>query len=288
MRLRSRCQRASRVQQVAEGRLTATTPRAATPRRSSLTRYVPWEPLIALVGLLGVWELLSSVVGNRVLLPPPSLVFASFPGLVRDGLFSDILASLFHLATGFTLGVLTGFLLAVLVASFRRLEVVFDPLVEILRPISGIAWIPIAILMFGISDAVPIFLIFYVSLFPIFLNTLAGIRSVDQQLIDAAAVLGARRVMTLREVIVPGAAPLVLAGVRLSLGVSWMTLIAAELVGADSGLGWRAFWYEQFFSMHKTMAIIITIGVLGYLLDSIVRLIQRSVLGWSTAEVARS
>jgi ABC-type nitrate/sulfonate/bicarbonate transport system permease component len=211
-------------------------------------------------------------------------VFSSFPALVGDGLARDVLASLYHLGVGFSLGVATGVILALRGASSRPLEIVVDPLVELLRPISGIAWIPIAILMFGISDAVPIFLIFYVAIFPIFLNTLAGIRSVDQRLLDAAAVLGSSRSMTLREVVIPGAAPLVLAGIRLSLGVSWMTLIAAELVGADSGLGWRAFWYEQFFSMHKTMAIILTIGVLGYLLDGVVRLIQRLVLRWSPAE----
>lgn len=240
-----------------------------------------WEPLIALVAVFSIWHLAASAIGNRVLMPPPLLVITSLVDIFSTEILPDIGASLWHLAVGFGLGASTGFLLSIAATSCRVVEQLLDPLIELLRPISGIAWIPIAIMIFGIGDGVPVFLIFYVSIFPIFLNTVAGIKAVPVSLKNAASVLGASRTMMLSRVILPAAAPLILSGVRLSLGVSWMTLIAAELIGADSGLGWRAFWYEQFFSMHKIMAVILIIGVLGYLIDSVVRAFQAYLLSWS-------
>jgi ABC-type nitrate/sulfonate/bicarbonate transport system permease component len=139
--------------------------------------------------------------------------------------------------------------LALLAARFEIFEAIVTPLVEMLRPLSAIAWIPIAILMFGIGRAVPVFLIFYAASFPIFINTLAGIKGVDPRLLQAAAMLGASPRLIVTHVVMPAALPLVLAGARLSLGVAWMAMVAAELTGADSGLGWRIFWYQEFFAM---------------------------------------
>ncbi len=250
----------------------------------AVARWLPWEPVAAVVALLVIWGLAGRVAANPVLLPPPDLVLATLWTLLGGELVADILASLGHLSIGFIAGAATGLALAILVYLNRTVEILVDPLVEILRPISGIAWIPIAIAIFGIGPAVPIFLIFYVALFPIFLNTLAGIRAVDPRLIAAAQVLGAGRTHVTWRVVVPATMPMILGGVRLSLGVSWMTLIAAELIGGDSGLGWRAFWYEQFFSMHKTMAVIVTIGILGYILDAVVRGAQARLTSWSEAQ----
>jgi ABC-type nitrate/sulfonate/bicarbonate transport system permease component len=253
----------------------------AAQRAMRTLRAIPWE-LLASLGVLGAaWHLASRAVGNPVLLPSPDLVLRSLWQLLEGDLLADIAASLRHLSIGYFIGASTGFLLALLAAASRLAGALLDPIIELLRPISGIAWIPIAIALLGIGEAVPTFLIAYVAVFPIFLNTLAGIQAVDRRLIAAAEVLGAGRAMIYMRIILPAALPMILAGVRLSLGVSWMTLIAAELVGGDSGLGWRSFWYEQFFSTHKTMAIVLTVGVLGYLLDSCVRLLQRSATAWS-------
>jgi ABC-type nitrate/sulfonate/bicarbonate transport system permease component len=161
------------------------------------------------------------------------------------------------------------------------LETIVDPFVELLRPISAIAWIPLAILMFGISAKVPVFLIFYAAVFPIFVNTVAGVKQVDPQLIRAARALGASPRLILTHVVMPSALPFVLAGARLSLGVAWMAMVAAELTGSDAGLGWRLFWYQEFFAMNKVMAVILTIGVLGYLLDTLLRALQARITRWS-------
>jgi NitT/TauT family transport system permease protein len=135
--------------------------------------------------------------------------------------------------------------------------------------------------MFGIGRGVPIFLIFYASIFPIFVNTLAGIRQVDPNLLNAARTLGAPPRMIVTHVVLPAALPLVLAGARLSLGVAWAAMVAAELTGADAGLGWRIFWYQEFFAMDKVMAVILTIGVLGYALDLALRRLQAAMTRWS-------
>ena len=133
------------------------------------------EPLIGVVGVVLLWMLVARLAANATLVPPPAVVWQAFVAMLDGDLPRDILASLAHLGVGYGLGVATGLALALAAGSSRWLEAVLDPLAEFLRPISPIAWIPIAILMFGVGRLVPIYLIFYASLFPIFVSTLDGI-----------------------------------------------------------------------------------------------------------------
>lgn len=261
----------------------STAPLAVTMRAGvSWKRYLRnCEFVFALVGVGALWHLVSVMVNNRTLVPPPLRVLRAWVSLWGEQLPSDIIASLVHLGLGYGLGITTGMVLALLAARFLFVEVIVDPIVEVLRPISAIAWIPIAILMFGIGTGVPIFLIFYAATFPVFINMLAGIKQVDPRLVQAAMMLGASRRMIVTHVVMPAALPLILAGARLSLGVAWMAMVAAELTGADSGLGWRIFWYQEFFAMDKVMAVILTIGVLGYIFDTLLRVLQARVTRWS-------
>ena len=240
-----------------------------------------FEFVLTLAVVVGLWQMVSVTVNNKTMVPPPLLVLEAWIHLWSEELPNDIAASLVHLGLGYGLGIATGLLLALLAARFALVEVIVDPVVEILRPISAIAWIPIAILMFGIGRGVPIFLIFYAAIFPVFINTLAGIKQVDPRLVQAAEMLGAPRRMIVTHVVMPAALPIILAGARLSLGVSWMAMVAAELTGADSGLGWRIFWYQEFFAMDKVMAVILTIGVLGYIFDTLLRHVQAHITRWS-------
>jgi ABC-type nitrate/sulfonate/bicarbonate transport system permease component len=239
------------------------------------------EMAVPLAVLLALWHLASVKIMNIDILPPPLMVFEAWWGLWLSDLPVDIQASLVHLGVGYGLGALLGVVLAILSARFIYVEAIVDPVVEMLRPIGAIAWIPIAILMFGVGRTVPIFLIFYAAAFPIFLSTLAGIRETDRQLIQAAEMLGASRRMVIMRVVLPGAVPMVLAGARLSLGVGWMAMVAAELIGASDGLGWRIFWYQEFFRMDKVMAVILTIGVLGFLIDAGMRRLQFRLARWN-------
>jgi ABC-type nitrate/sulfonate/bicarbonate transport system permease component len=257
--------------------MVAITRAGATGRR--LLRFV--EVPVALAVVVALWQAASLAIGNQTLLPSPIRVARAWRDLLEGDLRNDVLASLLHLGIGYALGAGMGLVLAVMTARFAAVETIVDPLVELLRPISAIAWIPIAILMFGISGKVPVFLIFYASVFPIFVNTVAGVKQVDTQLVRAARMLGASSRMILTHVVMPSALPFVLAGARLSLGVAWMAMVAAELTGADAGRGWRLFWYQEFFAMDKVMAVILTIGVLGYLFDTLLRKLQARITRWS-------
>jgi ABC-type nitrate/sulfonate/bicarbonate transport system permease component len=262
-------------------RSTAPLPVSERPGRSWKRHLRRFEFVLALAAVGGLWQIVSVAVNNKTLVPPPLVVLQAWIGLWGDELPTDIVASLVHLGLGYGLGSTMGLMLALLAARFVVLEAIIDPFVELLRPIGAIAWIPIAILMFGIGRGVPIFLIFYAALFPVFINTLAGIKQVDPRLVHAAQMLGASRRMIVTHVVLPAALPLILAGARLSLGVAWMAMVAAELTGADSGLGWRIFWYQEFFAMDKVMAVILTIGILGYSFDTLLRWLQARITRWS-------
>ena len=266
---------------MSNGSSAAAAPRnAALPVRGGRVRRLLEVPA-ALAVIVALWQVVSIAVGNATLVPSPARVLAAWVDLAHGDLRDDVLASLLHLAVGYALGAGTGLALAAVSARFAVVEAIVDPLVELLRPISAIAWIPLAILMFGVSAKVPVFLIFYAALFPIFVNTVAGVKQVDAQLVRAALALGASSRLVLTHVVMPSALPFMLAGARLSLGVAWMAMVAAELTGSDAGLGWRLFWYQEFFAMDKDMAVILTIGVLGYVLDTLLRLLQARLTRWS-------
>lgn len=246
------------------------------------------EPLTGLLVVLLLWQWASIHVANAVLVPSPAVVWRAFIGMLDSELPSDVAASLMHLAIGYGLGAGAGLCLALLAASSPWLEAVIDPFAEFLRPISPIAWIPVAILLFGVGPLVPVFLIFYAALFPIFVGTLDGVRSVDRTLVDAALSLGASRRVVVLDVILPAALPSVVSGARLSLGVAWMSLVAGEIIGGDAGIGWRILWYQEFFQMDRVMAAILIVGALGFLGDALLRAVQRRLLRWhpSSARVS--
>jgi sulfonate transport system permease protein len=238
------------------------------------------EPLIGIAGVLVTWEVVGRIAANATLVPPPAVVWAAFLDMQGGDLPKDIGASLLHLAIGYLAGAATGLLLALIAGSSRWCAAVIDPFAEFLRPISPIAWIPIAILLFGVGRAVPVFLIFYASLFPIFVGALDGIRRVDPGLVNAARSLGASRRTVVTHVIMPAALPSIVAGARLSLGVAWMALVAGEIVGGDAGIGWRILWYQEFFQMDHVLAAILIVGVLGLAADGLLRMLQRRLLRW--------
>jgi len=241
------------------------------------------EPLSGVVALAVGWQLASIIADNPTLVPPLQTIWGALVDQAHGDLVNDIVASLVHLAGGFGTGAILGLLLALLCARFQLVAAVVDPIAEFLRPISAIAWIPIAILLFGIGQGVPMFLIFYASLFPIFVNALDGIRRVDPTLVRAAEMLGASRRLVVTHIVLPAALPAIFAGARLSLGVGWVAMVAGELVGADTGLGYRIEYFQEFFSMEGVMATIVVVGIIGYLLDALIRMLQSSLLRWSPA-----
>jgi ABC-type nitrate/sulfonate/bicarbonate transport system permease component len=157
-----------------------------------------------------------------------------------------------------------------------------DPLVELIRPIPPLAWLPLAIIWFGIGLASQAYIIALGAFFPIVLNTVSGVKSVDPRLIEAARTLGAGPRTVLARVLVPGAMPSIFTGVRIGMGIAWMSLIAAELVSVQNGygLGYMIMTARDLARYDLLVAGMVVIGILGYLFDWLIRLLEKRTLSW--------
>lgn len=214
-------------------------------------------------------------------LPPPTDVYKGAVELVSKGLLQqDILASLKRVGIALGAASLIGFPLGALLGGSRYFAWSFEPVVGFFRPIPPLAWIPLSILWFGISDAQNIFIIFLAAVFPIILNTMEGVRDVDPQLIRAARTLGANRFTIAFTVILPATLPAMFVGFRVGTGIAWMALVAGELVASTSGLGYLISQGRYLFRSDYIIVGMVMIGVIGLMLDGIVRLLQAIVTPW--------
>ncbi|WP_077002350.1 ABC transporter permease [Variovorax sp. KK3] len=231
---------------------------------------------------IALWWAMYLWNANPLQLPSPLAVVNALWDLAASGEMLDhasISASrlLLALAIAIVLAVPLGFWMGL----SRTAEAYIDPLVEMLRPISGIAWLPLALFIFGIGNTLPVFIMVYVGFFPILLNTIAGVRQVDRKLISAAQTMGVSRRAMLRHVLVPGALPVIMVGIRLAFAASWAAIVAAELIGSPSGLGFAIEWYRQLLMTPKVFGFIAVIGLVGYLCDVALRALQRKLTPWS-------
>lgn len=256
---------------------------AASPRRGVLLRSRRlWVSLRTFGLFFALWWLLHLWNNNPLQLPSPLKVLEALWGLLREGELVDhatvsTLRMLLALALSMAVAIPLGFLMGL----SRRAEALIDPLVEILRPISGIAWLPLALFIFGVGDTLPVFIMFYVGFFPILLNTVAGVRQTDARLLAAARTMGVGRLALLIHVLVPSALPTVMVGIRLAFAASWAAIVAAELIGSPSGLGFAIEWYRQLLMTPKVFAFILAIGVVGYLCDLGLRALQQRLTPWA-------
>jgi ABC-type nitrate/sulfonate/bicarbonate transport system permease component len=231
---------------------------------------------------VALWYALFLWNGNPLQLPSPLAVVSALWDLAASGEMlehASISASrlLLALCVAIVLAVPLGFWMGL----SRTAEAYIDPVVELLRPISGIAWLPLALFIFGIGNTLPVFIMVYVGFFPVLLNTIAGVRQVDRKLILCAQTMGVSRRALLWHVLVPGALPVVMVGIRLAFAASWAAIVAAELIGSPSGLGFAIEWYRQLLMTPKVFGFIAVIGVVGYLCDVALRALQRKLTPWS-------
>ena len=231
---------------------------------------------------IAVWWAVSVWTSNLVLLPTPFAVIEAIVDLARDlELFIQAGISLGRMLISLVLAALLAIPLGLLMGLRRTLDDIVDPVIELLRPISGIAWIPLALFIFGIGNALPIFIMTYAAFFPMLLGTVAGVRGVDRGLIDAARTMGVPRRTIVTRVVVPAALPSLLVAVRLGVASSWTAVVAAELIGAPSGLGYAVEWYRELLMTPQVMAFIAMIGVLGYLTDTSLRALAQRFTPWA-------
>jgi ABC-type nitrate/sulfonate/bicarbonate transport system permease component len=215
-----------------------------------------------------VWHAAAIWVGKPNTLPRPAEVFAQAIELVGSGELLDHVASTIRrLLAGFLIACGIGIPAGLAIGLSRSLAQYVTPLVEALRPISGIAWIPLALYALGIGEALPHFIIFYGAVFPVLINTAGAVRQVDPVLVNAALTLGASRGLVVRAIVFPACLPMIFVGARLGLGVGWMAVIASELVGAPSGLGYMIEWNRTMLMSSRVLVGVLTIGFLGYLMD---------------------
>lgn len=234
--------------------------------------------------LIALWQIISLYIldeTTRVLLPAPTVVAVTAWELTTSGeLISHLYDSLRREITAF-LWAIVAIPLGVAMGWWKWINDQLDPLIEMLRPIPPLAWIPLSILWFGVGDTQNQFIIFLGIFFPILLNTITGVKGVEPNLVRAARCLGSSEYALLRRVVLPAALPQIVTGIRIGLGVGWMALVAAELVGASSGLG---FLINDARTLLRTDIVIVgmlTIGMVGLALDTIIRELSHKVLPWS-------
>ena len=239
--------------------------------------------------LLGLWQLLASrAAANPVLLPPPGEVGRAALELARGGfLWGDVLASLRRVGVGFLLAATAGVGLGAALGVGRRLAALFHPLLEALRPIPPIAWIPLAILWFGIGDAPSYFIVAIGAFFPVFVSTYDGIRQVDPRFVQVARCLGASGRRVTLEVVLPAALPSILTGLRVGLGFGWMAVVAAELVAARSGLGYMIQVNRSLLETARVLVGMGLIGLLGYLMSAALGWLAAVLFPWQTGGAER-
>jgi ABC-type nitrate/sulfonate/bicarbonate transport system permease component len=218
-----------------------------------------------------------------VLMPAPTSIAKTAAAMIASGeLLYNLLASLRREAIAFLFAA-TAIPLGMAMGWWRVVYNQVNPVMEILRPIPPLAWIPLSILWFGLGDEQNEFIIFLGMFFPILVNTIVGVKNIEPNLVRAARSLGAPERKVLWRVVLVGALPQIITGVRIGLGVGWMALVAAELVGASSGLG---FLINDARSMLRTDTIavgMLTIGLIGLVIDTAIRLLSRRLLPWSLA-----
>ena len=232
-------------------------------------------PLLVSTILLVGWDLAVRQSGSD-LFPKPIEVLRGVIELVRRGvLLKYIVASLFRVTVGFFLAVILGIPTGLLLGWFQRLFFAFNPLIQILRPISPIAWIPVAILWFGVDDRAPIFLIFLASVFPITVSAMAAVQNIQPVYIRAARNFGLGRLDLFRRVIFPATLPQVLTGIRIALGVAWLVVVAAEMIAVNSGLGFLIIDARNAGKRYDlVVAGMVMIGLIGLALDLLVRRLE--------------
>ena len=225
------------------------------------------------------------------LMPPLGTVATTLFDSLRDGsMFEHAAATLYRVLCGFGLAVAVGLPLGVLMGRMRAVENFVMPFTSALMPIPSLAWVPVFILWFGLGNAVTILVVFYAALFPMLLNTWSGVRSVNPIWLRAAGAMGANERALFWKVIIPGASPFIIAGLRQSFLRSWIAVIGAEMLAAsDWGLGWVIFDAKEFLNTDVMLASLVVIGCIGFITERLVfgSIERATIYRWGMARTAR-
>lgn len=237
---------------------------------------------LAPVAIVILWELLARAgwISPQVLPAPSKVVATAIKLTTTDSLLTDLGVSLLRAASGFAIGAGVGFTLGTLVGFSRLAEAAIDRSVQMIRAIPFLAVLPLVIVWLGVGEAEKIFLVALGVTFPIYINTTLGIRQIDPKLIELGRVQGLGRLDLIRRVILPGALPSILTGVRYALATAWLALVVAETIGAQSGIGFLAMDAREFLRTDVIVLTIVIYALIGVAADTIARWLERRLLAW--------
>ena len=232
---------------------------------------------IGLCALLAIWHI-AAVKYDSVLFPAPFEVIKSLFGLFQDGvMFEHICTSMARFAVGYMIAATSGIVLGMFFGWFSNVWSFFNPVIQVLRPISPIAWIPFIVLWFGIGDIPAIVIIFLASFYPVLLSTIAAVGQVDKIYLKVAQNFSLTRLETLVKIVLPASFPQISTGLHQAIGTGWVFLVAGEMVGSQSGLGFLIIDSRNNLRPDLLLAAILTIGIIGLLLDILVNLFEKQI-----------
>lgn len=239
-------------------------------------------PLVSFLLVLAIWAAVGAVGAfPETIFPAPWTVFSAAVEMAQSGvLFSDLSVSLGRAAVGFTIGASLGVAVGLLTGRVAAIRTLLNPFLAILRPIPAIALVPVAIVWFGIGEGSKYFVISYTVFLTVWFNTHHGMEYVPDIYLRASRSLGASRFREFFSVVIPAAAPHIFAGIRLGVALAFLSLVAAELSGASSGIGYRLQEARQYIRTDRMFALLIELGILGALVDAIVHRIGRRLVHW--------
>lgn len=233
-------------------------------------------------GLL--WHLLATLIGDESRLPSPLSVGSELAPMVTSGQLTDnALASLRRMMIGYLAAAALAVPLGTAMALSRVVRAVVEPPLEALRPVPPLALLPILLVLVGVGDVLATVIVMKAAFFPILLNSYLGASEVDRVYLEAAKTLGVPRSQIVRRVIIPAAMPQIFTGFRLGAQFAWMSIVAAELIGAHSGLGYLIVWYKQFLLMDRVVVVMIVIGIIGFVFDRLVVRASRRLVSWQAS-----
>lgn len=240
-----------------------------------------FSPLLILMACEVIGQ--SGLIDPFFFPPPSSMLTALYDMTISGEVFPHIGVSILRALAGYLIAAVVGLSIGILVAWSKIFENIFDPLIELIRPISTFALVPVMFVWFGIGNGSKIAIIVKACFFPIVLNTIAGIKSVDVRLIQAARALGARGLKMWTKVLIPSALPMIITGMRISTAMSMLAIVGVEMLAADSGIGFLVIDAQRTFATDRMFAGIIVISLMGFSLDRLARFIQGRILIWHTA-----
>ena len=241
------------------------------------------EYFVLIIAIFAVWSLLENTGRlNPVILPSISTIIDTFVTSISNGtLVTNLVISVVRVLKGYALAAVLGIVLGILIGLSQHLRRLTDLLIQIIKPIPPIAWIPLVILWFGIGETGKVFLIFLGGFFTILINVIDGIRQVDQKLIEVSKVMETPFFKHIFLMIIPGAAANIFTGLRTGLSSCWMCVVAAELVSSTTGLGYMIMNARQFGQTDVVIVGMLTIGIVGKIMDSILKLIEDKIIRWN-------